>query len=74
MICSKNFLEHFMMIHKFTKLVFVGRWKFRHVRTIANFAIEEIDYWVVGIWREMLLTILIFFKAKNDILWTLNID
>ena len=49
MICFKYFLKHFiMMIHKFTKLVFMGRWKFPHVRAIANFAIEEIFYWVVG--------------------------
>ena len=49
------------MIHKFTKLVFMGRWKYPHVRAIENFAIEEIFYWAVG-WRE------IFFKAKNNIL------
>ena len=61
------------MIYKFTKLVFMGRWKFPHMRAIANFAIEEIFHWVVG-YREMLLTILIFIKAKNNILDTLNID
>ena len=38
------------MIQKFTKIVFMGRWKFPNVRAIANFATEEIFYWVVGIW------------------------
>ena len=38
-----------MMIHKFTKLVAMGWWKFPHVRAITNFSIEEIFYWVVGI-------------------------
>ena len=43
------FLKHFiLMIHKFTKLVFMSRWKFPHVRAIENFATEEIFYWVVG--------------------------
>ena len=43
------FLKHFiMMIDKFTKLVFMGRWKFPHVRGIENFAIEKFFYWVVG--------------------------
>ena len=49
MIYSKDFFKHFMMIHKFAKLVFMGRWKFPHVRAIANIAIEEIYYWVAGI-------------------------
>ena len=58
----RTFFKHFiMMIHKFTKLVFMGWWKFPHVRAIENFAIEEIFYWIVG-WRGMLLTFLIFFN------------
>ena len=49
MICLRIFFKHFiMMIHRFTELVFMGRWKFPHVRAVANFAIEEIFYWVVG--------------------------
>ena len=65
---KRIFLKHFiMMIRKLTKLVFMSRRKFSHVRAIENFAIEEIFCWVVG-WREMLLTFLIFFKTKNNIL------
>ena len=50
-VCPKKvfFLKHIvMMIHKFTELVFMDRWKFPHVRAIENFATEEIFYWVVG--------------------------
>ena len=43
------FLKHFILIiHQFTKLMFMGRWKFPHVRAIENFATEEIFYWVVS--------------------------
>ena len=46
---KRIFLKHFIMIiDKFTKLVFMSRRKFPHVRAIENFAIEEIFCWVVG--------------------------
>ena len=46
----------------------MGRWKFPQVRAIADFAIEEV---FIGLWESderCFLTILIFLKAKNNIL------
>ena len=73
MICPKDFFFFFLknfilVVHKFSKLVLRGGWKFSHVREIANFVIEEFFYWVVGIWPGVLLSILTFSKAKNNIL------
>ena len=54
-----------MMVNKFTTLVFRDKLKIPHVTTIANFIIAEIFYWVVEIWRGVLLTTLFFLKLKT---------
>ena len=73
MICPKDFFFFFFekFYHGGTQIYQIsaqGRWKFSHVREIANFVIEEFFYWVVGIWPGVLLSILTFSKAKNNIL------